>query len=432
VNIGELRSATSGRILQPSDDAYDQARKIFNGSIERFPAAIAFCRDARDIVAVVRWAAKNHVRISVRGGGHNVAGRCIADGSVLIDLAHLRDVVISSDGKRVSVGGGCIWADVDRATEHVGVAVPGGTVSDTGVGGLTLGGGLGWLLPSYGLTCDQLQGVQMVTGTGQIIDIDDTSDGELMACLRGAGHGLGVITEFRFSACTIEQPLIGGSLIFDMSAARDILNTFFDLSCTLSMSIMASPYIGWSNDSLVLSIDLACHGDPESLEKFCEVLSRVRPPLKSTLRNMSYVELQSMLDNPSRRGRKAYWKSVFGLASARPSVEVLVESVEVMPTTDCSLFVEHLHGAFKRPETQSVYPLRSSDYDVLFVGSWSAETDERRVREWATAYAADAFGGRSAQSHYRNYADVDDTDDLSDLDVVIKVKSRTDPNNLFI
>jgi len=416
--------------LSPLDDDYSVERRVFNGAIDRHPRAILFPRKESDVERIVKIATSYNVRMTVRCGGHNIAGKSVQDDCILIDLRNFRYVRPSRDQMVASIGGGCLWGDVDRVIGPMRLAIPGGTVSTTGVGGLTLGGGIGWLLPSCGLASDQLLSIRMTDADGRTRLVDDVTDPELMACIRGAGHGLGIVTEFTFRLSEINDEFMAGSLLFQFRDSDDVLSRFIDLSDHLSDQLMVSPCFLFNSGELMLSVDVVSNGPGSRVQQFVNTLTSAVSPIGDSLRMTSWDTAQKMLDNPFRRNRAAYWKNSFGLEGEKPSVSEIIEAASAMPTRYCSLFIEHFHGAFHDPDLPSVFPLRSSSFDVLFNGSWVNKSSEGPVREWAREYSSRTFLRQSPVT-YRNYADTDDIDTMKSTPFVVHIKQKMDPEHWF-
>ena len=267
VDAAVLRTFTdgfAGRVLQSSDDDYEGARRVHNGLIDRRPAVIAQCVETADVAAAVRFATANGLEISVRGGGHNVAGRSVCEGGLMIDLSQMRGVAVDSEARTASAQGGAIWSDLNDAAAKHGLAVTGGAISSTGVGGYTLGGGLGWLMSTQGLSSDNLIGVELVTAAGEVLDVTDETHPDLMWALRGGGGNFGVATALRYRLH--HQPMVvGGIIAHPIDAARDLLRFYRDAveNCPDEVSAFAGLVHAPDGSGMKLAAMLVCHTDPE-------------------------------------------------------------------------------------------------------------------------------------------------------------------------
>lgn len=424
-----LRRRLRHRFVERGDRGYDNARQVFNGAIDSLPAAICYCSNLEDIAEVVRVASESGAKVTAKAGGHGVGGHCVAEDALVIDLSLMKGVVLADGLARVEAG--ATWKVLDSATATIARAVPGGTVSSTGVAGLTLGGGIGWLLPSYGLACDSLLGVAVVDGRGAAAAVDDGTDPAWMACLRGAGHNLGIVSEFLFRLHPVSPTLTAGSLTFEPEAAGRVLEFFvYELAPRLDTSLMVSPSLTRSpTGHPACSIEIVCNGDVAVGDEFVSSLRRIARPLSDTLTPRRYLDVQQMLDNPFRRGRPAYWKSRFAVPGGVPEIGALLAAAATAPTQECSLFLEHLHGRFERPEFPSVFPFRHSRFDVLFNGGWTDARDAPLVRAWARQFANECFPGSNAHT-YVNYADSDDR--VTFAEPVANVRRRVDPDRVFV
>ena len=259
-----LADGFAGRVLQSSDDDYEGARRVHNGLIDRRPAVIAECVETADVAAAVRFATANGLEIAVRGGGHNVAGRSVCEGGLMIDLSQMREVAVDAEAGTTSAQGGALWSDVNDAAGRHGLAVTGGLISTTGVGGYTLGGGLGWLMSTQGLSCDNLIGAQLVTAAGEVLDVTDETHPDLMWALRGGGGNFGVATVLRYRLR--HQPMVVGGLIaHPIDAARDLLRFYRDAvdSCPDELSAFAGLVHAPDGSGMKLAAMLVFHTDPD-------------------------------------------------------------------------------------------------------------------------------------------------------------------------
>ncbi len=262
-------SGISGRVLTPGDDAYDEARKIHNALIDRQPAVIVRCRNAADVAAAIRFARDSGLDVTVRGGGHNVAGRCIADGAVMIDLAEMKNAVVDPEAMTVRAEGGLTWAELNAANAEHGLAVTGGAVSTTGIAGLTLGGGLGWLMSKYGLAADNVLAVELVTADGEILDVTADSHPDLFWALCGGGGNFGVATTFTFRLHPLET-VVGGLIAHTIDNAGDMLRFYRDAlaDCPDDLSVFAGLVYAPDGSGTPLAVMVVCHtGTAEEAER---------------------------------------------------------------------------------------------------------------------------------------------------------------------
>lgn len=319
LDISNLRQRFRGALLRPGEEGYDDARRVWNGAIDRRPALIARCVGADDVVEAVRFA-REHDRIaSVRGGGHAVSGFAVCDGGVMIDLSLMKSVRVDVQTRKVRASGGALWSDVDRATQPFGLATTGGVISHTGIGGLTLGGGLGHLMRKHGLTIDNLEAVDLVTAAGDRVRVDAESEPELFWGLRGGGGNFGIATAFEYRAHKVGPIVLGGPIFWPVEKGPEVLRFVRDfapdspdeLGITIAMMpAPPAPFLPVEQfGKPVVGLVLLWAGEIGAGEKAIAPLRAITRPIADAVRPMPYVALQSMLDGGAPHGRHYYWKS---------------------------------------------------------------------------------------------------------------------------
>jgi hypothetical protein len=405
---------------------------MFNSSIDCYPTAVLYCRSETDVQLALQAARNIGRQVAVRSTGHSVSGRSIADDVIVIDLSEMRDVIPLNDGI-FACQGGTTWAKFDAATSRRGWAVTGGTVSSTGVGGLTLGGGIGWLLPSAGLACDSLIGACVVMADGEKRYVSDADDPEFMRCLRGLGHGLAVLTQLHFAARPL-LALVAGSLTVDLNRLSDML---VDQLCRLMtnppQSLMLSPSFIYRESRPVMSIDLAMHDpSPSDLDQVNQ-LARHRAVLKNTVGTRSYELLQSMLDNPARAGLRARWIPRY-LNFIEPGIILqLIEIFRDAPSRENIIFLEHYHGVYGAPLRPSAFPSRDARFSLLAIANWSNAADDSANHQWLLEIDRKINRWASPREPYLNYVSRFSSRGLQDwLPTHLNVKRRVDPDGLFV
>src|SRR5689334_16148150 len=286
----------TGVLLQPGDDGYDAARRVWNGAIDRCPAFIARCRTAADVAAAIRFGTRHGLPIAVRGGGHSIPGLSVCEGGLMIDLAMMKGITIDPAAGLARVQPGVLWRELDASTQQHALAVPGGEVSHTGVAGLTLGGGVGWLGRRYGLTCDSLLAAQLVTGRGDIVEIDEQSDPELLWGLRGGGGNFGVVTSFTFRLHTLGR-VSGGLVAHPRDRALEVLRFFRSYAAESPDDLtLVAVFITTPEGHPAIGIGACYSGPAEEAERVIEPLREYGPPLIDRMAVMPYTVLQSMMD----------------------------------------------------------------------------------------------------------------------------------------
>jgi FAD/FMN-containing dehydrogenase len=417
---------------RPGSASYARALDVFNGAIQARPDAVVVPADEAELAATLVAASRGGTSVSIRSGGHGIAGRAI-QGEWVVDMRRFTRVRFS--GSRVWAGAGLTWRQLDESCAPYGMAVPGGAVSSTGIGGLTLGGGVGWLLPQAGLTCDRLAAVSGVTGDGETVRIDDASDAETMAFLRGLGHGLLAVTEFEYEPVPIPRQISAGSLTYLLSDAREVIETLIGESAECTPLINWSPSLMWRGNSPVLSLDGASF-DFTAFDTWAQEVCKVRP-LGSNVRYRTYPEVQRMLDNPARWGRRSSWRSVFTAHLTSEAVGFLVESFYSAPSSGCQVFIERMTGAAKTPVRPSVFPLRWAEFDVLITAGWERLEDDQTHHDWLAATKTglcELLQQSPDAGTYSNYADRAERIALLGgpmIEKLAEVRSRYDPVGIF-
>lgn len=405
----EMHDFMGDRWISPRSPRFEDARRVFNGAIDRRPRGIALCSSTEDVLRTLAASESHDYKLTIRSSGHNVAGRAVADNSVVLDVSHMNSVAVTPQTSRAMTGPGATWGVFDRATQRYGLATTGGTVASTGLAGLTLGGGVGWLLPSYGLTCDSLISATVVATDGRVIEASDNAHPEIMRALRGGGFGLGIVVALDFELHHVPG-IIGGAITFKISDAASVLRSFAEHLDGLDNSVMVSPALLTVDGIPVLEMDVAINGHAAAVDRFLRCLPSRCEPVSDTLGARAYCDLQSMLDNPFRRGLHAYWKSNFLDALSDDVIAVLIDSIHRAPTPDSLIMIEHYHGKYQFPDRPSAFPYREDELNVLLVANWDGQSADPNLGDtcelWARA-TLEALPSRCDRA-YANYLAVDD------------------------
>jgi FAD/FMN-containing dehydrogenase len=409
---------------------------MFNATIDRHPALIAQCRDTAEVVAATRLAADAGLPIAIRGGGHSVAGHSVADGALVIDLRQMRGVTM--DPATVTVQGGALWQDVDPVTVAAGRGFPGGTFVDTGVGGLTLGGGIGWLMPLAGFTCDNLVGAEVVTADGTVVTAGPDGDPDLLWGLRGGGGNFGVVTSFTFRHIPI-GPMFGGVVRFPASAARLVWHRVEDIlgewptALLPTLTAHRDPDLGATVSFLVGIVD---GSDAEAIAR---VLRRDLPTIEDDLRPRTYLDLQA-LAGELPFGLRHYWKGHFLRALDEDLFLALVgAALEPDAPPDAFLLLEGIVGAGRvEPEGGAAFGQRAARWNASAIAIWESEADDERGIRWARRTTDLMNPASLTGAGYVNYSPVDESADRVRAAYgderwrrLVAVKRRYDPGNVF-
>jgi FAD/FMN-containing dehydrogenase len=434
-----LAALFSGRLLRPGDDGYEEARRVHNGLIDKRPALIARCRGTADVADAIALAREAGLEISVRGGGHNVGGRAVTDGGLMIDLAEMKGVHVDPDAGTVRAQGGVTWAEFNRETAVHGLAVTGGLVSTTGIAGLTLGGGLGWLAGLHGFAGDNLLSVELVTAEGDVLNVTAASHPDLFWGLRGGGGNFGVATSFEYRLHPLRE-VVGGVIAYPFEAAQDVLRFYRDVTQSLpdELAIVCGLIHAPDGSGAKLAALVICHaGSPEQAERDVAALRAFGDPLMTEVGPMAYPVVNTLLDAAYPRGALNYWKSSFVKSLDDGLIDTVVEAFASTPSPMTAIAFEYFHGALTRiGVTDTPVPHRDEGYSLLITSVWTEpEATEKNIAWTRTSY--DAFRAYLADRRWLNYLVDDDGADAiraaygPNYDQLIEVKRRYDPENVF-
>ncbi len=442
-----LRLQLRGELILPGDASYDSARRLWNGAFDRRPAAIVRCRDVADVVACVKFAREQSVTATVRGGGHGVAGSAIRDGALVVDLSTMRAVSVDPSAGSVWVQGGATWGDVDHATQLHGLAVPGGFVSTTGVGGFTLGGGIAWTSRKLGLACDNLVEAEMVTATGEVVKASPKRNSDLYWALRGGGGNFGVVTAFRFRGQRVGPTVYGGFRIFPKEPARDLLRLASSLyrrtpeEFNLLLALLTAPpapFIPESMHGRPIVVAACCYLGPLAKgPKVAKPLLDFPGAVVSQMGPMPYLALQSAFDPLEPAGKHNYWKSSYHSDLPDAAIDVVLDAWARVPSSLTQIHFQYFGGAASRVSAaRSAVGNRSAPFLFNLVGKWEPNADReanvRFVRELWEALQPFSTGGV-----YLNFLS-EQTTELTRasfgkeiLARLVRVKRKYDPDNFF-
>jgi FAD/FMN-containing dehydrogenase len=433
----DLARSFEGTLLGPEDPGYDEARRVHNGLIDKHPALIARCRSTTDVVAAIHLARDQELEISVRGGGHNVAGRAVTDGGLMIDLAPMKAIYVDPDERTVQAGGGVVWGELDRATHEHGLMTPGGVVSSTGIAGLTLGGGLGWTQGRYGLAVDNLIAAEVVTAYGRVLVTSEDQHPDLFWALRGGGGNFGVVTRFTYRAHALST-VLGGSVVYPGDETRHVLETYRDLAATApdELSVQVGLFHTPDESAMPVAGISLCHcgDDPDEAEAAAAPLRRAGAPLLDTVERIPYPQMNALTDVLFPGGARNYWKQAFVGDISDPVVDTLVDAFADCPSNMTVLVVEPLHGAAARvPVDATAFPYRDEGYAVLLCGQWRDPDDTQANITW-TRETFDSLRPHLSSRRYVNYMSDDDSTIAAygpNYRRLVEIKRRYDPDNVF-
>jgi FAD/FMN-containing dehydrogenase len=401
----------SGELVRPGDPGYDEARSIHNGLIDKRPALIARCRSAADIASALAFAQADGLPVSVRGGGHNVAGICLVDDGVVVDLSQLTHIEVDAAAMTATAGPGVMWGAFNDATQPHGLATTGGVVSTTGIAGLTLGGGIGWLMPKFGLATDNLVSAEVVTVDGRTLTASESENADLFWGIRGGGGNFGVVSSFTYRLHEVGPMITGGLILHPFPAAAELLRFFRDATADIPDELMVVAGLVHAPDGSGTKATglIVCHvGPPEQAERDLEAFTSFGAPIMVEVGPMPYSVLNTVLDERYPRGALNYWKSAFAEELSDAAIDTAIAQFETCPSPMTGCILEHFHGAVCRvPVEATAVAMRRPGYNYLVTSVWTdpTATDENVAWTRETFGAMDPF---LSDLRYVNYLDADD------------------------
>ena len=445
-NVEGLRGSFGGAVLLPSDAGYESARRIWNATVDRHPAAIIRCATVSDVVHAVTFTRDNGLVLAVRGGGHNIAGSAMCDDGVVIDLSPMKAVTVNRAARRVTVEAGATLADVDAATQAHGLAVPLGINSTTGVAGLTLGGGFGWLSRKYGMTIDNLESAEVVTASGNVIRASETEHPDLFWALRGGGGNFGIVTRFEFRLRPVGPDVLSGLVVYPISQAKAVLQQYRDFVANApdELAVWAVvrlapplPFLpAAAHGTPIVALAICYAGDAANGEPLIEPLRRFGTPVGEHVGVQPYTAWQQAFDPLLTPGARNYWKSHNFSTLDDRLFDTVIDAIGILPSPQCEIFFAALGGATTRPAADATaYGHRDVQFVMNVHGRWDAIADD----PGCTCGARDFFKASAPYASagvYVNFMTADEGDRVpnaygSNYERLTRVKRKYDPANLF-
>jgi FAD/FMN-containing dehydrogenase len=444
--VEALREQLSGELLGPNDKGYDEARTIWNATIDRRPALIARCTSTSDVQRAVGFARRHQLLLAVRGGGHNIAGNAVCDNGMVIDLSPMKSVRVDKNKKVAEVQPGCTLADVDRATQAFGLATPVGINSTTGIAGLTLGGGFGWLSRACGMTVDNLIGAEVVTASSEVVRASDRENSDLFWALRGGGGNFGVVTRFDFRLHEIGPDVLCGLVVYPLAHATEALRRYREIAATLSdetavWAVLRQapplPFLPTEVHGKEAIIFAICHiGDPDEGRRAIEPVRHLGTPYGEHVGVQPFVAWQQAFDPLLTPGARNYWKSHNFSELSDGAIDVLVRYSGELPSPQCEIFVGQLGGQAGRvAPNATAYAHRDADYVVNVHGRWETAAEDNRVIRWSRDFYREAAPFATG-GVYVNFMTEEESDRVRaaygpNWDRLVRIKKKYDPTNLF-
>jgi len=438
MNLSALRSQFGGAILSPASPEYDAARRLWNGMIDRRPAAIARCSNAEDVAAVVRFAAGEDLYPAIRCGGHNVAGLASADDGLVIDVSPMKRITIDPLARTATSDAGLTWGEFDAATQAHGLATTGGVNSTTGIAGLTLGGGVGWLMGRCGLSCDTTLAYSLIAADGERVTASADEHSDLFWALKGGGGNFGVVTSITYRLQPVGT-VISGMILHPFARAREVLQHYRDFvmaGLPDELIVYASAITSPDGAPLIAVIPAYSGSNLDEGERLLGPLRAFGPPVADLVTRMPYVAMQRMVDAATPYGVRSYWKSTFLRSLPDDAIDTFVQCAAAVASPRTMVKLEHAHGAVARvAPDETAFPARGHAFDLVVLSLWDDAKDDARnvawtrdfyraMQPWSAALVyvntlADDDGGRVRQAFGDNY------------DRLAKVKTKYDPANRF-
>ncbi len=446
VTIDEFKTHFQGEVLLPDDADYDDVRQIWNAMIDRKPAVIARCRCTEDVIRAIQFGRTEHLLISIRGGGHNIAGNAVCDDGLMIDLSLMKDVQVDPTTRTASVGQGCTLGEVDRVVQAHGLATPLGINSTTGVAGLTLGGGFGWLSRKYGMTIDNLLSAEVITADGQQLNASESENADLFWGLRGGGGNFGVVTRFDFQLHPVGPDVLSGLIVFPFDEAKQVISQFARFTCTMPeelnvwMVTRKAPPLPFLPDTFhgkeMVALALCYVGHPEMGEQLIDPLRGFGTVIGEHVGVQPYVAWQQAFDPLLAKGARNYWKSHNFVHISDSVIDAIVEYAARLPSPHCEIFIGTIGGQTTRimPEAMA-YSSRDANYVLNVHGRWETAAEDEHCIAWAREFFAKSQPFASSGA-YINFLTQEETDRIAfaygaTWNRLVELKSKYDPTNLF-
>jgi FAD/FMN-containing dehydrogenase len=431
-----FQASLSGAIIYPGDTDYDRARKIWNGMIDKRPALITRCTGVADVIAAVRFARDHDLPVAVRGGGHSLPGFSVCDGGMVIDLSRMKGMRVDPAKRAAVAQAGLTWGDYDRETQAFGLASTGGVIATTGIAGLTLGGGIGWLMRKYGLACDHLRSVDLVTAEGQFLTASATEHPDLFWGVRGGGGNFGIVTSFEYQLHPV-GPVLAGMVLHPIHRAKEVLRFYREFTPAAPDELTAYAFLMTTPEGAAVVAVLCCYcGDIAAGEQVLRPLRRFGPPLADEIKPMPYQAWQRILNDAYPAGLSNYYKSHFLSRISDELIETVIDGFAKIPSPMSALGFEQFGGAVGRVGVDdTAFRHRDVAYDIAILGQWADPAASAANIQWVREVAA-ATERFSTGGVYVNFLGEDGEERVkaaygSHYQRLVALKRKYDPSNLF-
>ena len=445
-NTDNLRGKLKGTVVLPGDAGYDEARRIWNAMIDRRPAVIVQCAGADDVAQAIAFARENGLELSVRGGGHNIAGYAVCDNGLMLDLSIMKNVRVKAEARRAYVEPGATLRDFDQAVQAHGLATPVGINSTTGIAGLTLGGGFGWLTRQYGLTIDNLVSADMITGNGERVHASENDNPDLFWAIRGGGGNFGVVTQFEFKLHPVGPEILAGLIVFPFNQAKQVLRQYREFVKSAPVELNAwivmrqAPPLPFLPENVhgkeVVVLAVFYSGKTADGEKLIQPLRRFGDAVGEHVGAMPYIQWQQAFDPLLTPGARNYWKSHNFTELSDGALDTMIEYAGKLPSPQCEIFVGLIAGVANAvPSDATAYTSRDAKFVMNVHGWWDSASQDEKGIAWSRAFFQAAAPYASAGA-YVNFMTAEESDRVaaaygSNYARLLQVKKRYDPENIF-
>jgi len=440
VTLEQVAKNFSGRLLQPADPGYDDARRVHNGLIDKRPALIARCQTTTDVADAVKLARAQNLEVSVRGGGHNVGGRAAIDGGLMIDLAPMKGIYVDPHGRTARAQGGVLWKELNRETQAHGLATTGGVVGSTGIAGLTLGGGLGWLMPKFGLALDNLRSAELVLADGRVVTASTDELPDLFWAIRGGGGNFGIATSLEYHLHGVGPIITGGLVAHPIAKAFDVLRFFRDACAKATDDMMLAAGLITAHDgsgAKLVGVLIAHVGALADGERAAKPFKTYGPPVMDAMGPIPYTEQNGLLDAAFPKGALNYWKARYLADLSDDAIRTLVAGYESCGSPMSQIVLEHLHGAATRvPLNQTACTLRVPGFNAVIISQWADPAGTEKGIGWCRDVYT-SLEPHFGKTRYLNYLGEDEAADAAaenygpNYPRLRELKAKYDPENFF-
>jgi FAD/FMN-containing dehydrogenase len=435
-NVQTFMDAFGGTALAPGNAGYDAARRLWNASIDKYPGLIAQCSSTADVVHAVKFARSHNLIASIKGGGHNVAGRALCDNGIVIDLSPMKRISVDPLLRTVQVQAGALLGDVDRETHAYGLAIPAGVMSKTGIAGLTLGGGVGWLVRKYGLTCDNLLGCEVVTAEGKIVTADTVTNPDLFWGLRGGGGNFGIVTSFRFQAHPVST-VLGGVVLYPRDQAASVFRFYRDFMESAPEELTVYAGLISTPEGMPAVALMACYcGNPTEGERVMQPLRTIATPVFEAIQVMPFPVMQKFADESNPDGIHNYWRSTFLQELSDEVIDLVIAHGEKAGSPLSQVLVQIFNGAVRKiDDAATAFAHRRAGFHIGIEAKWTDPEESPKHIAWSHAFW-DALGPYSIHGSLVNFLGEEGMEGTraafgSNYERLVELKSKYDPTNFF-